>query len=33
MPGAQHLDWVHEFLLATEEIVVIEPVSTVASSG
>jgi hypothetical protein len=24
---------VHEFLLATEEIVVIEPVSTVASSG
>ena len=33
MPGAQHLDWVHEFLLATEEIVVIEPISTVASSG
>jgi hypothetical protein len=24
---------VHEFLLATEEIIVIEPVSTVASSG
>ena len=33
MPGAQHLDWVHEFLLATEEIVVIKPVPTAASSG